>query len=194
MRRVHPLPAQGDAVSHHPRVGQVEAGAALHADAAHQHHPPVRPYRHDGGPHLQGIGRGREDVEYAVDRAARRVQDVRAIVSLMAAHRHSPDAGAEPPRQFAQRLLVAPGRDHALRAHPAFRDLLARLRECPEFAGWWEDHDVRGVAAGRKSLIHPKRGRLKLEYVSFQANDDPAALGSWRYFRTSTVGSPEPSL
>jgi transcriptional regulator with XRE-family HTH domain len=58
---------------------------------------------------------------------------------------------------------------------PAFRDLLARLREgCPEFAGWWEAHDVSGVAAGRKSLIHPKRGRLKLEYASFQANDDPA--------------------
>ena len=58
---------------------------------------------------------------------------------------------------------------------PAFRDLLARLREgCPEFAGWWEAHDVSGVAAGRKSLIHPKKGRLKLEYASFQANDDPA--------------------
>ena len=58
---------------------------------------------------------------------------------------------------------------------PAFRDLLARLREgCPEFAGWWEAHDVSGVAAGRKFLIHPKKGRLKLEYTSFQANDDPA--------------------
>lgn len=58
---------------------------------------------------------------------------------------------------------------------PAFRDLLARLREgCPEFAGWWEAHDVSGVAAGRKSLIHPKKGRLKLEYARFQANDDPA--------------------
>ena len=34
--------------------------------------------------------------------------------------------------------------------------------------------DVSGVAVGRKSLIHPKKGRLKLEYVSFQANDDPA--------------------
>jgi hypothetical protein len=52
---------------------------------------------------------------------------------------------------------------------------LARLREgCPEFAGWWETHDVSAVAAGRKSLIHPKKGRLKLEYASFQADDDPA--------------------
>ena len=58
---------------------------------------------------------------------------------------------------------------------PAFRDLLARLRDgCPEFAGWWEAHDVSGTAAGQKSLSHPKKGRLKLEYASFQANDDPA--------------------
>ena len=35
-------------------------------------------------------------------------------------------------------------------------------------------HDIRGVAAGQKSLSHPKRGRLRLEYASFQANDDPA--------------------
>ena len=35
-------------------------------------------------------------------------------------------------------------------------------------------HDIRGVSAGRKSLSHPRKGRLKLEYASFQANDDPA--------------------
>ena len=58
---------------------------------------------------------------------------------------------------------------------PAFRELLARLREgCPEFAGWWEAHDIGGVSAGQKSLSHPQKGRLKLEYASFQANDDPA--------------------
>ena len=58
---------------------------------------------------------------------------------------------------------------------PAFRELLARLRQgCPEFEGWWETHDIGGVSAGRKSLSHPRKGRLKLEYASFQANDDPA--------------------
>src|SRR6195952_1880260 len=76
----------------------------------------------------------------------------------------------------ARRMVAQFRATHDLWAgDPAFRDLLARLREgCPEFAGWWEAHDVSGVAAGRKSLIHPKRGRLKLEYASFQTNDDPA--------------------
>jgi transcriptional regulator with XRE-family HTH domain len=76
----------------------------------------------------------------------------------------------------ARRMVAQFRATHDLWAgDPAFRDLLARLREgCPEFAGWWEAHDVSGVAAGRKSLIHPKKGRLKLEYASFQANDDPA--------------------
>jgi hypothetical protein len=58
---------------------------------------------------------------------------------------------------------------------PAFQELLARLRQgCPEFSGWWEAHDIGGAAAGQKSLSHPRKGRLKLEYASFQANDDPA--------------------
>src|SRR5882762_11761391 len=76
----------------------------------------------------------------------------------------------------AKRIVAQFRATHDLWAgDPAFVALLARLREgCPESAGWWEAHDVSGVAAGRKSLIHPKRGRLKLEYASFQANDDPA--------------------
>jgi MmyB-like transcription regulator ligand binding domain len=57
---------------------------------------------------------------------------------------------------------------------PSFRDLLARLREgSPEFEGWWSAHDISGSVAGRKSLNHPKKGRLRFEYASFQANDDP---------------------
>jgi transcriptional regulator with XRE-family HTH domain len=78
--------------------------------------------------------------------------------------------------EVARRMVSQFRATHDLWAgDPAFLDLLARLREgCPEFAGWWETHEVSGVAAGRKSLIHPKKGRLKLEYTSFQANDDPA--------------------
>jgi len=57
---------------------------------------------------------------------------------------------------------------------PAFAELLARLRQgCPELAGGREAHGISG-AASQKSLCHPRKGRLKPEYASFQANDDPA--------------------
>src|SRR5258708_5779530 len=57
----------------------------------------------------------------------------------------------------ARRIVAQFRATHDLWAgDPAFRDLLTRLREgCPEFAGWWEAHDISGVAAGRKSSIHP---------------------------------------
>jgi hypothetical protein len=76
----------------------------------------------------------------------------------------------------ARRIVAQFRATHDLWAgDPAFRYQLARLREgCPEFTGWWEAHDISGVAAGKKSLTHPKKGQLKLEYASFQANDDPA--------------------
>lgn len=76
----------------------------------------------------------------------------------------------------ARRMVAQFRATHDLWAgDPAFRDLLARLRtDCPEFEGWWGAHDVSGMAAGRKSLNHPKKGRLRFEYASFQANDDPA--------------------
>jgi transcriptional regulator with XRE-family HTH domain len=57
---------------------------------------------------------------------------------------------------------------------PAFNTLLAQLRQgSAEFARWWAAHEVRGTAAGRKMLNHPKKGVLQFEYTSFQANDDP---------------------
>jgi transcriptional regulator with XRE-family HTH domain len=57
---------------------------------------------------------------------------------------------------------------------PAFNTLLAQLRQgSSEFARWWAAHEVRGTAAGRKTLNHPKKGVLRFEYTSFQANDDP---------------------
>jgi transcriptional regulator with XRE-family HTH domain len=58
---------------------------------------------------------------------------------------------------------------------PAFQDLLERLRQgCPEFAGWWQSHDVGKSAAGQKRLHHPKKGQLRFDYATFQANDEPA--------------------
>ncbi|MBI1260864.1 MAG: helix-turn-helix domain-containing protein [Rhizobiales bacterium] len=58
---------------------------------------------------------------------------------------------------------------------PAFVSLLERLRAgCPEFQGWWDSHDIRHAQAGRKQLHFRARGTQQFEYVSFQANDDPA--------------------
>ena len=54
------------------------------------------------------------------------------------------------------------------------RRLLTRLRSgSPEFAEWWEAHDIRGGAGGIKRLRHPKKGLLRFAHASFQANDDP---------------------
>lgn len=76
----------------------------------------------------------------------------------------------------ARRMVAQFRATHDLWADdPAFVDLLARLRQgCAEFAGWWKAHDIKPVAAGRKLMKHPKKGLLRFEHASFQANDDPA--------------------
>lgn len=76
----------------------------------------------------------------------------------------------------AKRMVAQFRATHDLWAgDPAFRALQDRLRAgCPEFATWWDVHDVRGPAAGQKVLTHPSKGVLRLEYAAFQANDDPA--------------------
>jgi len=76
----------------------------------------------------------------------------------------------------AKRMVAQFRATHDLWAgDPAFLDLIARLRQgSPEFAQWWESHEIRDTVAGQKSLSHPKHGRLRLEYTTFQSNDDPA--------------------
>ncbi len=76
----------------------------------------------------------------------------------------------------AKRMVAQFRATHDLLAgDPAFVDLLERLRQgCPEFSGWWDTHDVHNAVSGEKSLKHPKRGALRFEYASFQANDDTA--------------------
>ena len=76
----------------------------------------------------------------------------------------------------ARRMIAQFRATHDLwAADPAFIDLLERLRSgCPEFAGWWEAHDVREPLSGAKRLHHPKKGLLDFEYATFQSNDDPA--------------------
>lgn len=76
----------------------------------------------------------------------------------------------------AKRVIAQFRATHDLWADdPAFASLLARLRAgCPEFAKWWKAHDLKASLAGQKHLSHPRKGTLKLQYTSFQANDDPS--------------------
>jgi transcriptional regulator with XRE-family HTH domain len=76
----------------------------------------------------------------------------------------------------AKRMIAMFRATHDLWAgDPAFTSLLERLRQgSPEFATWWNTHDVRSVAGGQKLIKHPKKGALRFEHASFQANDDPA--------------------
>jgi transcriptional regulator with XRE-family HTH domain len=76
----------------------------------------------------------------------------------------------------ARRMVAQFRATHDLWAgDPAFLELLQRLREgCPEFSGWWETHDIKSVVGGQKVVNHPKKGVLRFEHASFQANDDPA--------------------
>jgi len=76
----------------------------------------------------------------------------------------------------AKRMVAQFRATHDLWAgDPAFVDLIERLRrDNREFQTWWAAHDVRGPSTGQKLLAHPKRGRLALQYASFQASDDPA--------------------
>jgi transcriptional regulator with XRE-family HTH domain len=76
----------------------------------------------------------------------------------------------------AQRMVAQFRATHDLwSGDPAFKALMARLRAgSPEFVAWWESHDIRRSVAGRKVFYYPDRGPLRFEYVTFQANDDPA--------------------
>ena len=58
---------------------------------------------------------------------------------------------------------------------PAFAGLVARLRQgSPEFGTWWDAHEVRSGGSGQKMFNHRRRGLLRFDYATFQANDDPA--------------------
>jgi len=76
----------------------------------------------------------------------------------------------------AQRMVAQFRASHAMWSRdPAFMALLERLRQrSPEFALWWEMHDIRAADGGWKVLDHPQKGVMRLEHASFQSNDDPA--------------------
>jgi transcriptional regulator with XRE-family HTH domain len=56
---------------------------------------------------------------------------------------------------------------------PAFTGLAGRLRAgCPEFATWWDRHDVGRSGPGRKTLYRPSP--QEFDYATFQVAEDPA--------------------
>lgn len=56
----------------------------------------------------------------------------------------------------------------------SFQALFERLHsESREFRKWWQAHDIRRVQSGQKSLSHPKKGAINVEYASFQLLDNP---------------------
>ncbi len=102
-------------------------------------------------------------------------EDRNTLLSMMtnpATRRLFGDAWAHEARRMVAQFRAT----HDLWAtDPAFVALVERLRqESPQFAAWWETHDIGVAAAGQKALSHPRKGALRLEYASFQANDDPA--------------------
>jgi transcriptional regulator with XRE-family HTH domain len=76
----------------------------------------------------------------------------------------------------ARRIVAQFRATHDLWAgDPAFVELLQRLRHgCPEFSLWWRSHDIGIATGGQKLVRHPRKGLLRFEHASFQANDDPA--------------------
>ncbi|MBX9393423.1 helix-turn-helix transcriptional regulator [Streptomyces sp. TRM72054] len=67
---------------------------------------------------------------------------------------------------------------HALAADPLNvrgRQLVADLTaQSSRFAKIWEEHDVRGPAAGSHGFLHPRAGRLDLEYTAYVIPGTPA--------------------
>lgn len=53
----------------------------------------------------------------------------------------------------------------------SFEKLLHDLQHIsPSFREWWEQHDVRGLPNGPRSMIHPALGLLEFDHVTFQAS------------------------
>ncbi|WP_026932540.1 helix-turn-helix transcriptional regulator [Glycomyces tenuis] len=61
--------------------------------------------------------------------------------------------------------------------HPGDRQLADLIGEltvhCPEFSGWWNDHQVLRRTHGVKRYRHPVVGDMEFAYESFEAPGDP---------------------
>lgn len=113
------------------------------------------------------------DEVFAFDRLAEADRNVLICILTLPATRKLFGAGWT---EEAKRVVAQFRATHDLWAgDPAFVALLDRLRHgSPEFATWWKAHDIRAAASGVKQLKHPKKGVLRFEHASFQANDDPS--------------------
>ena len=55
---------------------------------------------------------------------------------------------------------------------PAWKELVARLQHAsPEFAAFWERHDVQGPESRTKRALHPTAGLLHLDYTNLWLGD-----------------------
>ncbi len=58
---------------------------------------------------------------------------------------------------------------------PRFRGLVRELEAgSPEFRAWWPQRDIARKPRGRKELLHPRAGRIALEYTALQIMDRPS--------------------
>ncbi|AKU95556.1 DNA-binding protein [Labilithrix luteola] len=89
----------------------------------------------------------------------------------------SPEVRARYPRweEEARGALESFRITYDLRSHvPEFQALVDRLiRESREFARWWKAHEIRPKPSGKKMMVHPRLGRVRMTYSTFQSNDDP---------------------
>lgn len=83
---------------------------------------------------------------------------------------------AQPDWQSVARYVVAVFRADVMRTG-ASANAQALIEELcgmsPEFAAMWRDNDVRAQGEGTKTLIHPKVGKLALEYSAFAVDGRP---------------------
>ncbi len=74
------------------------------------------------------------------------------------------------------RLLVAKFRADSARhlGDPSFEQLIEALRNASsEFCKAWKRHEVDRSGEGRKTLMHPKAGKLVFEHAVFHPQDEP---------------------
>lgn len=75
----------------------------------------------------------------------------------------------------AQNLIAQFRADYAyFPGDPSFEELITDLNQLsPDFRRWWEQHNVRGLPDGPRSILHPQLGLLEFEHVTFQMSGTP---------------------